>query len=192
MDRLCRLFGAINATNIFRVFLTINATCLLVVVYLVKAQIVPAIAVDHEFKFAEVIRAGVYLSYILIPLFLTRIALFFARWLGSDNLSAGSVESVEYANNSFLPSYLGYFFVALSIPNFETIFFVYILLSLFTFMSQALYFNPMFLLFGYSFYNVKMKNGLNLFVITKQKFRSVAEIQISGMKRINDYTFLEL
>ena len=96
-----------------------------------------------------------------------------------------------HANNSFLPSYLGYFFVALSVGNWETLWFVYGVLFIFTFLSQALYFNPLFLIFGYEFYNVKTKNGTAIFLISRQKYKTPSDIYISTAFRINNYTFIE-
>ncbi|MBE0354513.1 hypothetical protein PPHE_a2181 [Pseudoalteromonas phenolica O-BC30] len=101
------------------------------------------------------------------------------------------MDSIEHANNSFLPSYLGYFFVALSISNWETLFFVYGVLFIFTFLSQALYFNPLFLLFGFEFYNIKTKNGTAIFLISRNKYKKPNEIDIEKAHRINNYTFIE-
>ena len=92
---------------------------------------------------------------------------------------------------SFLPSYLGYFFVALSINNWETLSFVYGVLFIFTYLSQALYFNPLFLLFGFEFYNIKTKNGTAIFLISRNKYKKPNEIDIEKAHRINNYTFLE-
>ncbi|WP_250691232.1 hypothetical protein, partial [Escherichia coli] len=90
---------------------------------------------------------GSYLFYFLIPVVLTKVSLVLSAVLGKDEFKKGEVISVEHANNSFLPSYLGYFFVALSINNWVALFFVYGVLFIFTFLSQALYFNPLFLVF---------------------------------------------
>jgi hypothetical protein len=111
--------------------------------------------------------------------------------LGKDEFKAGKVASIEHANNSFLPSYLGYFFVALSIGNWETLWFVYGVLFVFTFLSQALYFNPLFLLFGYEFYNIATKNGTAIFLISKERYKKPDDIQIPLAYRINNYTFIE-
>ncbi|HHT1064301.1 TPA: hypothetical protein ACTYAA_003754, partial [Citrobacter freundii] len=73
----------------------------------------------------------------------------------------------------------------------ETLWFVYGVLFIFTFLSQALYFNPLFLIFGYEFYNVKTKNGTAIFLISRQKYKTPSEIDISTAFRINNYTFIE-
>jgi hypothetical protein len=132
-----------------------------------------------------------YLIYLAIPILLTGFSIWLSKWLGCDSFEQGEVESIEHANNSFLPSYLGYFFVALSIGNWETLGFVYGVLFIFTFLSQALYFNPLFLLFRFEFYNIKTKSGTAIFLISRYKYKKPDEINIPKAYRINNYTFIE-
>ncbi len=127
----------------------------------------------------------------LIPIILTGLSIPLSFKLGCDNFSKGSVSSIEHANNSFLPSYLGYFFVALSINNLETLIFVYSVLFVFTFLSQALYFNPLFLIYGYKFYNIKTNKGTSIFLISRNDYRTPSDIEIKKANRINNYTFIE-
>ena len=56
-----------------------------------------------------------YLFYLAIPILSTGLSIWLSQYLGKDEFKEGEVASIEHANNSFLPSYLGYFFVALSI-----------------------------------------------------------------------------
>lgn len=141
--------------------------------------------------FANLPNAASYGAYLLIPLIATWASILLSSQLGKDEFKQGETISIEYANNSFLPSYLGYFFVALSIGNCETLLFVYLLLFAFTFLSQALYFNPLFLIFGFEFYNITTKNGTTIFLISRKKFKKTDEVIISTVFRINDYTFIE-
>jgi hypothetical protein len=132
-----------------------------------------------------------YFLYILVPVLFTGLSILLSSWLGKDVFRRGEVESIEHANNSFLPSYLGYFFVALGVGNWETLWFVYCVLFIFTFLSQALYFNPIFLIFGYEFYNIKTKNGTAIFLISRHKYKKPDQIDIPIAFRINNYTFIE-
>ena len=164
--------------------LTFNATSLLIVIYQIKAP----------FLYRELQGVHQYLfntGLLLIPVLLTGLSILLSRGLGKDAFTKGQVASIEYANNAFLPSYLGYFFVALSIPDLKTLMFVYVILFVFTYFSQALYFNPLFLIFGYKFYNVTTAEGAVIFLISKKNFRVPAEIDIPDARRINGYTFLE-
>jgi hypothetical protein len=139
----------------------------------------------------ELSNAVSYLFYLLIPVSLTGLSILLSSLLGKDEFRKGDVDSIEHANNSFLPSYLGYFFVALSIGGWEALCFVYGVLFIFTFLSQALYFNPLFLVFGYEFYNIRTKNGTVIFLISREKYKKPDDVEIFEARRINNYTFIE-
>lgn len=171
-----------------------NATSLLVIVFLIQKgyslqYFLPA---GSRFDWTVMFPGAVsYLIYISIPVLLTGVSVLLSSCLGKDSFKKGETQSIEYANNSFLPSYLGYFFVALSVGNWETLWFIYGILFIFTFLSQALYFNPLFLLFNYEFYNVQTRNGVSLFLISHKKYKRPEDIEIEKVFRINNYTFIE-
>lgn len=178
---------------IFRGLLAFNATSLLVIIYLVKQGITLDVLFPWLSQFSWIVdlpNLTSYFIYIIVTLLLTWISIFLSSGLGKDTFESGEIVSIEYANNSFLPSYLGYFFVALSINNCETLFFVYIILFVFTFLSQALYFNPLFLIFRYNFYNVTNNDGVSFFLISRQDFRKPKQVALTA-NRINTYTYIE-
>ena len=176
---------------IFRLLLTFNATSLLVIIYLVKMGHDLGYFFENCSYLVDLPAAVSYIAYILIPILLTGVSIVLCPLLGKDGFKAGQVVSIEHANNSFLPSYLGYFFVALSIPNWETLIFVYSVLFVFTFLSQALYFNPLFLLYRFEFYNITTKNGAAIFLITREAYKTPAEVEMDVAYRINNYTYIE-
>ena len=175
----------------FRLLLTFNATSLLLIVFLVKKgfslfYFFPECSwLSHFPNYAS------YVIYILIPIILTGLSLWLSSFLGKDEFVSGSVREIGHANNSFLPSYLGYFFVALSIDNWETVAFVYGVLFVFTFRSQALYFNPLFLLYGYEFYNITTTSGAAIFLISRENYKVPKDVAISVAFRVNNYTFID-
>lgn len=169
--------------------MTFNATSLLVIVFCVQHDY--SILYFFPGRFSWMPEIVSYLIYAAIPLLLTRLSLYLSKFLGKDEFKRGEVCSIEHANNSFLPSYLGYFFVALSISDWNTLFFVYGILFVFTFLSQALYFNPLFLIFGYEFYNVRTVSGTTIFLISRKRYKNPSLVEISSALRINDYTFVE-
>ena len=142
-----------NMINLlFRLFLTFNATSLILVVYWVKEQKV----INNYISYLANLPYWVsYVLYFAVPVLFTFLSLLLANLLSEDNIEAeegqSAIKEVEQANNAYLPSYLGYFFVALSVPHCDTLVFVFAILFLFTFLSQTLYFNPLFLVFGYHF-----------------------------------------
>lgn len=176
----------------FRLLLAFNATSLLVIIFVVQN----GYSLDYFFPILCPYLHGVpnyisYLIYLLIPVMLTWLSVFLCPRLGKDEFKAGSIVSIEHANNSFLPSYLGYFFVALSIGGWEALFFVYGVLFVFTFLSQALYFNPLFLLFRFEFYNIVTSDGAAVFLISRKRYKLPSDVVIDEAYRINNYTFIE-
>lgn len=112
---------------LYQLFLTLNATSLIIVIFLIKEQTI----IIGLSKFPNWIS---YLIFVLIPIALTWISLLLTKFLSNDSIE-GDIKDLEQANNAYLPSYLGYFFVALSVPYEETLVFVFMMLFLFTFFS---------------------------------------------------------
>lgn len=173
---------------LFRLFLAFNSTSLLLVVYWIKSGVTIQIAPPCIFHIPNYVS---YCIYILAMLLLTYLSLLFSKSLAKEGLNKGDISNVEYANDAFLPSYLGYFFVALDVPNSETLWFVYPLIFVFTFLSQTLYFNPLFLVFGYHFYNLTTVNNVRIFMITKKKFKDPSSVSFPCLLRINDFTYID-
>ncbi|KRW19830.1 hypothetical protein AO727_13670 [Acinetobacter baumannii] len=177
---------------IFRLLLTLNSTSLLLLIFLIKEKYVLCQEISEYFSYA---------LYAVLPILMTFFSILLCSKLGKDSFKCEldgngvnksyPIKEIEYANNSFLPSYLGYFFVALSVNNLETLICVYITLFVFTFLSQALYFNPLFLLFGFNFYNVKTKHGASIFLITMCDYKTPEDVEIDVAYRINSYTYIE-
>lgn len=173
---------------IYRVLLTFNATSLILVVFMINKG--TTINNLHE-VLTRLPNCVSYLIYFLVPILLTYFSLKLSNLLGTSNIVKGSIMEIENANNAFLPSYLGYFFVALSISSCETLIFAFLILFVFTFLSQTLYFNPLFLIYGYHFYNVSTNNKAKLFIISKNEIIKVDDVEFSKLKRINNFTFID-
>ena len=177
---------------LFRLFLTFNATSLIIVVYLVKSQIV--LNGLHPFM-VDMPHYVSYIIYFAVPVLLTYLSLLLANKLSDDSIEMengkSAIREIEQANNAYLPSYLGYFFVALSVPYCDTLIFVFAILFLFTFLSQTLYFNPLFLIFGYHFFYLMTENNVKIFIITKKRLKEPSRLVFPKLKRINDFTFID-
>ena len=166
--------------NVFRILLTLNATSWFVIIYAIKNQ-------WTIFGYSIWICGAIYL---LFPVLFSLLSLFLFRFSGDDKLT----ECTEFslADNEFLPVYLGYFFLAVSIDKIETMIFVYAIIFVFTFLSQTQYFNPIFLLFGYHYYHVLTPEGTRVFIISHGKvLRNKKEIHFDKLKRINDTTYIQ-
>lgn len=165
---------------LFKLLLTFNATSWMLVVYGIK----------EEWTWGCVPRIVVGIVLLMIPVMLSLISIVLAGCLSKDTLNC--CQDYSLADNEFLSTYLGYFFVSLSVTDNTTMVFMYIIVFTFTFLSQTQYFNPIYLLFGYHFYHVQTPKGTKIFVIAKGPVRrSKNQIYFSELRRINDTTYLE-
>lgn len=170
---------------IYQLFLAFNSTWLIVVVFLVKEK--------YYFNFLSDCSAYYsWILFVLVPIILTALSFIVARRLPNDRLQNSSVKEIELANNNFLPTYLGYFFVSLGISDIDTLTVVFLIIYVFTFLSQTLYFNPIFLLFGYHFYFIQTSGNVKIFLITKRQLKTPGVDGFENLRRINNYTFIEL
>ena len=167
--------------TVYKLLLTFNSIMLMIIVYLVKESV-------------WILCLGKYtiILYLLVPVVLAGFSLLVSEKLSHDSIEGG-VQNVEMANDSYMPSYLGYFFVALSIPigDWTVLTVVFGILFVFTYFSQSLYYNPLFLLFGYRFYYVTKKNNLKVFIISKKDIRETKDLRFDNLRRINDFTFID-
>ena len=165
---------------VYRLLLTGNATSWMIIIYAIKKDWT---LFDIPERLFEVL-------LLLIPVLLSLISIWAAKFLGSDSLH----ECVEIglADNEYLPTYLGYFFLSVGVDEKSTIILLYAVVFLFTFLSQTQYFNPMFMLFGYHYYHILTPQGTRVFVIAKGKvIRNRRDISFDNLRRINDTTYLE-
>ena len=175
---------------LYKILLTFNSTSLLIVIYWIKEQnLIDWLSIST--KLTNVPDFVSYGIYFLIPVLSTLLSLWFANYLDDDNIEENKVIEVEQANNAFLPSYLGYFFVALSVTHYDTLIYIFLILFVFTYFSQTLYFNPLFLLFKYKFYYITTVNGVKIFIITKRSLKNPTKTYFPKLKRINDFTFID-
>lgn len=165
---------------IYRLLLTINATSWMAIIYTIKegwslGPISPLIF-------------GIILLF--IPVGLSLLSILIASFLGDDSLQ--KCQEYSLADNEFLPTYLGYFFLSVSISETNTMIVVYSIVFVFTYLSQTQYFNPLYLLFGYHYYHILTPHGTRVFVIARGKvIRNKENIVFNHLKRINDTTYIE-
>lgn len=164
---------------LFRMLLTINATFWMIVVYAIKENL----------SFWILSGPILWLLLLLIPIILSLISICLLRIFSDDEIK--EVQEFSLADNSFLPTYLGYFFIALSVPNEIVMAFMYLIVFLFTYLSQSQYFNPIFLLFRYHYYHVLTPEGTRVFLICRGKvIRNKKDMIFEKLKRINDTTYM--
>ncbi len=173
---------------IFKFCLTLNSLLFSLVVFLVNQGIVLNVLGHSLSGITNYVSYSLYVSMIFIINF---FSLWLTRFLGNDTLPFEDVESVEPANDAFLPSYLGYFFVALSVDSIQMYLFVFGIISIFIFFSRISYFNPLLFLHGYNFYYVVSSEGVKTLIISKKKIKGKSNANFEYLKRVNNYTFID-
>ncbi|EEZ40847.1 TPA: hypothetical protein ACX6RQ_000569 [Photobacterium damselae] len=176
----------------FRLLLTFSSLLLSFSVYLVASDYKIKIF-SYTFNFLQSIS-----TYFFIVIVFSVITLFIARFIHDLDFPVDSFESIEIANDSFLPSYLGYFFVALSAASYDkpinlhSFLYVFFIMAIFIYCSRISFFNPIFLLFGYNFFYVTTKNGVKIILITKKTIKDPLRFTSGKVKKINEYTYLDM
>ncbi len=175
--------------NIFKLFMTLNSLSLSLVVFLIKEGMVINSLHSHLSWLPHIIS---YFLYLLIVLVLTWLSMKLIIFLDTDTMEKGSITVIEPANDAFLPSYLGYFFVALSVPNIEVFLYVFGIICVFVFYSRISFFNPTFFLFGFHFYYIVNNKNIKLLLITRRQLKEPESASFDNLKRINNYTFMDM
>lgn len=147
--------------------------------------------VKEQWSVCTIPRWGMGILLLIVPVALSWVSLIIAGKLSTDSLPDCGESTL--ADNEFLPVYLGYFFVALSVPDNLTMLFLYIIVFIFTYLSQTQYFNPLYLLFGYHYYHVVTNQGTHVFIIARRDvIRNRKDISFAQLKRINNTTYLAI
>lgn len=166
--------------KLYKLLLSFNATAWMLIVYCVKES--KTLFGLHPHLFDVLLVISVLLT--------TLLSLVLSKLFGNESIH--KCRELSLADNDFLPVYLGYFFVALSVTNNYTMLVVYAIVFVFTFLSQTQYFNPLFLLFGYHYYHVVSEHGTHMFIIKHGKvIRRTEDLELINLRRINDTTYIE-
>lgn len=76
--------------------------------------------------------------------------------------------------------------------DWQTLIIVYVLICFFVTFSKTLCFNPLFIIFGYGYYQVRTKNGVKVFVITKRKIKKGEDNLIfEHLHKVNELVFID-
>jgi hypothetical protein len=155
-----------------------------VIVYLVHNKINPfAVALGHYYWIT-------YAVYFFLPFIFSILALEFSRILPKTNLSG--IESIETSGVSFLADYLALFFVALSVNDVITFWVVLGMVIIFTFFSKVSYFNPIFLVYGFTVYFADTKEDKKIILISRKKIKDPKTFKARTARKITDYIYIEI
>ena len=101
------------------------------------------------------------------------------------------IKSIKVAEPTYIPVYVAYFVIAMSISSKETFIWISIILVLLIWATKMFYFNPILLLFRYHFYEIQDKKDTNMLLISKQSDLK-GEHTFNRLHRLNNFTFLDL
>lgn len=132
------------------------------------------------------------LSFGLILLF-SYLLLQFCMLDSSDVVN--KIINLQEVTNEYMPIYLGYIFVAMSINNNKTFVLVFLILLIILFKTQVVAFNPMFCLLGYHYYRIKTSDKpqcIDIFVMSKKEnIKDYKELRFQNLSKINEFTYID-
>lgn len=158
-------------------------------------------------KFTEkfITESVTYITYVIYFIALLVLSIFSIKfsfkYLDQDVLERQKVKEFEQANDFYLPIYLGYAFVAISLPTLKSFLLFFVLMLIVLARTRFFYFNPIFLILGYKFYFIKQIDDSKILVISKKEIKTIDELfedsngdigDSIALTRINDFTFLIL
>ncbi|MDR1033159.1 MAG: hypothetical protein LBL41_00045 [Bifidobacteriaceae bacterium] len=112
----------------------------------------------------------------------------------ANTFDTGEITRIRPIEHIAMPTYLGLFVISLEIVELDVWLATSILIILFTFwrrFEKVFYFNPIWSLFGYRFYEIETLSGNTMTLITKKSGLRHKE-DFDDLRRINDYTFMEV
>lgn len=124
MKKIFRLVKHLPHT-MFNLMLSLSASAYVVVVFLIKEGITFSF-LPQKLEYIS------YIIYLMAPVLVAWLCLRLSKHLSVCGMEC-QIEEIELASHSFLPNYLGYFFVALSIPNVTTLIYVYAVIAIWCF-----------------------------------------------------------
>lgn len=142
----------------------------------------------------------VYFIVLLILIGITALSLkFIIKKLDKVKFKKNQIASFEQANDFYLPIYLGYSFVAISLPTFKSFLLFFLLMLILLSKTRFFYFNPLFLILGYKFYFIDNIDKSKILLITKKEVKILSnffenssgkEQEEVALIRVNNHTYL--
>ncbi|WP_311843666.1 hypothetical protein [Lactococcus lactis] len=174
-----------------RLFLTISATWTFVLIYYLHRFIVlPKQSFVNFFVNYFVGHLGICIFLFIGTIVMIICPFFIIYQKPGDEMKQAKL--VELADNNYIPTYLGYFFVSMSLDSFLGMILFYTVIVFFTYFSGIEYFNPIFLFVGYHIYKVESSQGVQCIIILKTKgiIRKSETLNNLELYRINNLTYI--
>ncbi len=111
-----------------------------------------------------------------------------------SNAETLTIQEEKPIESVAVPTYIGLFVIAIGLQELSQGVGYIVLVILFLFwrrLEKIFYFNPIWLFFGYRFYEVKSGKNNTYTLITKRS-KLKGSYSLSKLRRLNDYTYLEI
>ena len=118
--------------------------------------------------------------YLALPVIISFITIKLASLFNKEFIEPEIISSEEI-NVNFIPTYLGYFFVALSFNNdikISSVTLVFLILCFFVLVGSKHFYNPLFYISGFKLYKIKTKDGFESVIYSKKEI-------VTGISRGN-------
>lgn len=180
--------------SIFRFLYVAVSFFLLIAIYLINhsvtiGSIMNEIGIQPCIDLPNWISYAIYLTFVCCSSWIVT-----KRFNALDDkidLNSNQIERISPIGDSFLASFFAYIFLGLSINNFYMLAVIFLALVIMCYSTQMYLYNPLFILFGYSYYYIKTPNGLTVILLTKRKFSLRETDTLNGIRRLNDYTYID-
>lgn len=126
-----------------------------------------------------------------------KISISLGKTGATDSISINSINIIEPANEYFLPIYLSYILVAISISTLKAFLIIFLMIATLLFFSKTAFFNPVLLILGYRFYHITNTKGLKILLIIKYDIKNKDDLRNQdkthsiNVKKINEYTYIQ-
>lgn len=178
-----------------RLLMSLSSFSGVIYFYIVARQDVPFVSANTDILFDDptinfAVKNGIYAAG-FIGMSLLTLALVPKSFKGGETMKAKETRPIE---SVAVPTYIGMFVIAVEIAGIDNAVAGYIILvALFLFwrrIERIFYFNPVWLIFGYRFYEVKTEDG-NAYTLITKRSRLKGGYEFEELNRINNYTFFE-
>lgn len=138
-----------------------------------------------------------YLIIFISCIFVGKSSVYLGKTGANDSLSTTTITVIEPANEYFLPIYLSYILVAISISTLKAFLIIFSMIATLLFFSKTAFFNPVLLILGYRFYHITNSNGLKILLIIKYDIKNKDDLKNQdstnsiNVKKINEYTYIQ-
>lgn len=136
----------------------------------------------------------IFFSIFVGMLLFSKVILYFLE-KSNNNLEEIEIESIKPIEFNILPTYIGLFVISMELNSFkknETIFLLIgILLCIWILFEKSFYFNILWLVFGYNYYEITSKSNIQFIIISKKRDLKIIK-EFKKLARINNFTFLEV